>query len=167
MAHKLGLPIAMKELRNGRTIAVAGPECQQLIDSFDRNAPFVRDLAKLCQSVAEQRGFILTLLGRHCRFPKDDQGEFDWTHKALNRLIQGSAADQTKLALVETDAAGYYIQLQVHDELDGSFESPAQADACADLMRHCVELTVPSKVDVELGPNWGDIVDISEYGVAP
>lgn len=98
----------------------------------------------------------MTLSGRRCRFPKTAEGKYDWTHKALNRLIQGSSADQTKTAMVELDKQGYFLQLQVHDEMDGSVHSPEEAEAMAEIMRTCVPLTVPSKVDVELGASWGE-----------
>jgi DNA polymerase I-like protein with 3'-5' exonuclease and polymerase domains len=101
-------------------------------------------------------GHIVTLLGRRCRFPKKPDGTVDWAHKALNRLIQGSAADQTKLAVVMMDEAGYNPQLQVHDEIDSSVSSPEEAEGMADIMRNCVKLSLPSKVDVELGKSWGD-----------
>jgi DNA polymerase I-like protein with 3'-5' exonuclease and polymerase domains len=76
-------------------------------------------------------------------------------------VIQGSSADQTKLALVQLDRAGYYLQLQVHDETDGSFGSVAEAKAAGDIMRDCIlercDPWVPFKVDTECGPSWGEI----------
>ena len=74
----------------------------------------------------------------------------------LNRLIQGSSADETKEAVVQLDAAGYFIQLQVHDEVDGSYESREQAEKAADIMRYAVPKCLPTKVDVECGPSWGE-----------
>lgn len=132
----------------------AGLEGQELLDKFDKEVPFVRRLAKACENVAKKRGFITTLLGRRCRFPLKD-GKRDWAHKALNRLIQGSSADQTKRAMVEMDRAGYDLIVQVHDEVAVSVTSKAQAEAAAEIMRTCVELELPSKVDVEIGDSWG------------
>jgi DNA polymerase I-like protein with 3'-5' exonuclease and polymerase domains len=74
----------------------------------------------------------------------------------LNRLIQGSAADQTKKSIVDVDAAGFYLQLQVHDELDLSVGDRAEAEKIAAIMREGVKLTVPSMVDIEIGPSWGE-----------
>lgn len=142
--------------KTGKLIEVAGEEGEALFNQFHAGAPFIRELTKLCELRAERRGYVVTLLGRRCRFPmkKDGSGR-DWTHKALNRIVQGSSADQTKKAMVEADAAGHELQLQIHDELDLSVRDRAEAEAVADIMRTCLPLSVPSKVSVEVGPNWG------------
>lgn len=134
----------------------AGREGQDLMDTFDRRVPFVRKMANLKQEEAEAQGFTLTLSGRRCRFPLKDNGEWDWTHKAFNRLIQGSSADQTKMAVVAMDAAGIPLQLQVHDEVDYTAESREAAEAAAKIMEEVVPLRVPMRVDVETGPSWGE-----------
>jgi len=134
----------------------AGREGQDLMDTFDRRVPFVRKMANLKQEEAESQGFTLTLSGRRCRFPLKDNGEWGWTHKAFNRLIQGSSADQTKMAVVAMDAAGVPLQLQVHDEVDYTAESREAAEAAAKIMEDVVPLRVPMRVDVETGPSWGE-----------
>jgi DNA polymerase I-like protein with 3'-5' exonuclease and polymerase domains len=108
---------------------------------------------------------------------KDDNGEFildkekkkkknywhkndarrAFTYKALNKLIQGSAADMTKKAMVELYKEGILSHIQVHDELDFSVESDAHGDKIKEIMEHAVDLEVPNKVDDEYGPNWGEI----------
>ena len=80
-----------------------------------------------------------------------------FTYKALNKLIQGSAADMTKKAMVDLYKEGLLAHIQIHDELDFSIESDAQADKIKQIMEHAVELKVPNKVDYESGPNWGEI----------
>jgi DNA polymerase I-like protein with 3'-5' exonuclease and polymerase domains len=136
---------------------VAGDEAQSILDQFDRQVPFVKQLAEMCETKAKRTGFIQTILGRRCRFPLHESGKgWDWCHKAINRLIQGSAADQTKRAMVDLDAAGFRMQLQVHDEIDQTVESPEQGEAIGEIMRNCLPIRVPSKVDVELGPSWGE-----------
>jgi DNA polymerase I-like protein with 3'-5' exonuclease and polymerase domains len=156
MCKDLGLPTEWVELRNGKRIEVAGPEGKKLMEGFDNGVPFVKKLAERCDKTAAGRGYILTLSGRRCRFPLKDDGTYDWTHKALNRLIQGSAADQTKTAMVMAEEAGHELQLQVHDEMTASVESKEQAEAIADIMRNCIKLNIPSRVDVETGPSWGE-----------
>lgn len=149
------------EVGTGFYHEVAGEEGQEIIDKFDREAPFIRALAKKASSQADRNGFVRTILGRQLHFEQRDDGSFDYTHKALNRVIQGSAADQTKQALIEVDRAGYFLQLQVHDETDGSYGSVAEAKQVGDIMRDCIKQTcdphVPFKVDTETGPNWGEI----------
>ena len=80
------------------------------------------------------------------------------TYKGLNRLIQGSAADQTKAAMIALHEAGFNLLLQVHDEIALSVKTRDEARAAADIMETAVKLVVPSRVDVEIGPSWGEAV---------
>ena len=80
-----------------------------------------------------------------------------FTYKALNKLIQGSAADMTKKAMVDLYKEGIISHIQIHDELDFSVESDAQAQKIKDIMENAVSLKVPNKVDYESGSNWGNI----------
>ena len=84
-----------------------------------------------------------------------------YTFKALNRLIQASAADMTKQAMVNVCEAGHIPLLQVHDELAFSVKSEAQARELAKIMEDAVLLEVPNKCDIDLGPNWGDAKELS------
>jgi len=80
-----------------------------------------------------------------------------FTYKALNRLIQGSAADMTKKAMVELYEIGIVPHIQIHDELCFSIKSSEEADLIKKTMENAIELEVPNKVDFESGPNWGSI----------
>ena len=80
-----------------------------------------------------------------------------FTYKALNKLIQGSAADMTKQSMLALYREGIIPHIQIHDELDISVESPEQAEKIINIMEAAVELKVPNKVDFEEGTNWGDI----------
>lgn len=157
MAYKM-------QIQRGYIRETAGLEGQNIIDKFDTEVPYVRKLAGAATERAEARGFVSTILGRRLNFERRDDGTFDYTHKALNRIIQGSSADQTKLAICELDRAGHFIQLQVHDETDGSFGTVAEAKAAGDIMRDCIlsavgdqKIWVPFKVDTEVGKSWGSL----------
>jgi DNA polymerase I-like protein with 3'-5' exonuclease and polymerase domains len=78
-----------------------------------------------------------------------------FTYKALNKLIQGSAADMTKKAMVDLYKEGIIPHIQVHDELDISVNN--NADKIKEIMESAVQLEVPNKVDYESGSNWGTI----------
>jgi len=80
-----------------------------------------------------------------------------FTYKALNRLIQGSAADMTKRAMVNLHKEGITAHIQIHDELDFSVINDLEASKIKDIMENAVDLEVPNKVDYESGPNWGEI----------
>ena len=158
LARSLNLSTAQKTMDDGKVITIAGPEAQGILDSFNNNAPYIRSLAKMAEQKAKNTGIIQTLLGRHCHFPMKEMGGYDWAHKALNRLIQGSAADQTKMALVKAHDAGFRVQLQVHDELDLSVKDKEEGLALAEIMRNAVPLLVPMRVDCEVGPSWGELI---------
>ena len=78
------------------------------------------------------------------------------TYKALNRLIQASAADMTKQAMVDLADAGYLPLLQIHDELAFSVKSKEDAEKIAKIMEDSIPLEVPMKTDIEMGDSWGD-----------
>ena len=82
-----------------------------------------------------------------------------FTYKALNKLIQGSAADMTKKAMLDLYKEGIVPHIQIHDELDISVQSKEQVNKIIDIMENAVKLKVPNKVDYESGDNWGDIYD--------
>ena len=80
-----------------------------------------------------------------------------FTYKALNRLIQGSAADMTKKAMVKLYEQGIMPHIQIHDELCFSISNDDQAVKIKNIMENAIKLKVPSKVDYEFGPNWGKL----------
>ena len=79
------------------------------------------------------------------------------TYKALNKLIQGSAADMTKQSMLDLYREGIVPHIQIHDELDISVESETQAKKIIEIMESSVKLKIPNKVDYESGDNWGQI----------
>jgi DNA polymerase I-like protein with 3'-5' exonuclease and polymerase domains len=160
LCRKVGMPTkVIAHWKTGKRIEVAGDEGQALLDRVNERVPYVKKTAEAVEAVAKDRGYVRTVSGRKCRFPLDEHGNPDWTFKAFNRVIQGSSADQTKTALVELDRAGYDILLQVHDEFDGNFETEAKAREAADIMENCTPCLVPAKVDVGVGPSWGEVVE--------
>ncbi len=160
LAEDLGLET--QKLENG--FKIAGPDAMRLLNRFHERVPFVQELDRLCQKQAKQFGYIRTLSGRICRFPKDDRGRYDWIRTALNRIIQGSAADQTKRAMLLADEAGFELQLQIHDELDMSVVDKHEADRLALIMIGAQRLKVPSAVSVEIGENWAAASPPEELG---
>ena len=80
-----------------------------------------------------------------------------FTYKALNRLIQGSAADMTKKAMVELHKAGILPHIQIHDELCLSINSVEQAELIKNIMENAISLLIPNKVNYKKGSNWGNI----------
>ena len=154
-------------------------EAEDLFNQYHQNVPFVRDLMGYTSKTAQTSGSIGTLLGRRCRFNKWEPNQFGmhkpmdfeeaertygrgrirraFTYKALNKLIQGSAADMTKKAMVDLYNEGIVPHIQIHDELDISIQSEEQSNKIIEIMENAVSLEVPNKVDYESGSTWGDI----------
>jgi DNA polymerase I-like protein with 3'-5' exonuclease and polymerase domains len=155
LCRRLGLATEWKfSERRGQMVEVAGPEGQALFDLFNSKAPFLKELANLAQNKARRVGHIRTVLGRRCRFPLVD-GQYEWCHKALNRVIQGSSADQMKKAMVDADDAGVRLLLQVHDELDLTVWDRKEGEKLSEIMVAAAPCSVPHVVDLEFGKSWG------------
>jgi DNA polymerase I-like protein with 3'-5' exonuclease and polymerase domains len=180
----LGLMYGMGKAKMAAELDLPEAEASVLISTFHEKVPFLRSLSQTVMQRAQERGSIYTLMGRRCRFPlfepamwtkdgvysplpeeeaRNKWGKMDlrraYTYKALNRLIQGSAADQTKVAIVECyKRLGKIPMLQVHDELCFSVKTREEAEELKEIMETCVTLEVPSKVDLEMGPSWGEAV---------
>lgn len=154
-AHQFAA-VKKRELPDARAKAmeVAGEEGQQLLDTFDEKVPWVKEVARFSERKARERGYVTTLSGRRCRFPEGPHG-YDWTHKALNRVVQGGSADQTKEATVAADAEGIPLLLQVHDELNCSCAERALGERLGRVMTDVVRLQVPVLAEPSFGPNWG------------
>ena len=176
----LGLSYGMGKEKLVKELGIDDTEAEALFQQYHAKVPFIRGLQDQCARVAMERGYIRTFAGRRCRFnlwedryertlplPYDEAVEKygdnlkrSYTYKALNRLIQGSAADMTKLAMLGLWEEGIVPHLQVHDEVDISIENPEQANTVARIMENCVELAVPLIVDKELGSSWGETKEI-------
>jgi DNA polymerase I-like protein with 3'-5' exonuclease and polymerase domains len=154
LCRSLGLETKMKVSPGGYEYEGAGEEGDALLKKFHQKVPFVSETAKTAQEVAKKRGSVQTILGRKLHFPTKKGGGYDWTHKALNRIIQGSSADQTKKAMVQLAKEGFQVHLQVHDEITFSIKGD-EKQRINEIMTTCVKMQVPSKVDLEVGDSWG------------
>jgi DNA polymerase-1 len=156
LAKRLGLPTYLEKSKDGVSRLKSGPEGLAVLRKFHRQVPYVGGMAKKAKDRAERRGYIVTILGRRCHFPRRPDGSYDWTNNGLNRLIQGSAGDQIKLALVAMGDAGLDSQVQVHDEVVGGYPNMEAARAVQSIMEGALKLRVPSRVDLAVGPSWGE-----------
>jgi len=176
----LGIIYGMGKAKLADQLSLSLGEAGELLSLYHKKVPFIKGLVELASRQAGREGQIRTVLGRLCHFDMWEPKTFGFnkamkydeaqkaygsmgnglrrafTYRALNRLIQGSAADQTKLALVECDEIGFTPLIQVHDQLD--FSLPMEGSAIkniARVMETGVELKVPSKVDIKKGSRWG------------
>ena len=177
----LGIMYGMGRKKLAGTLDITEDDAKVLLDQYHTRVPFVKGIADLAMDQAQKNGVIRTWLGRKCRFDMWEPRSYGYnkampleqaakeyggkgmirrafTYKALNRLIQGSSADQTKKAMVDCYAAGLTPMLTVHDELCFSINDPEEVNTILDIMTTCVEgLNVPFEVDAELGDNWGQV----------
>jgi len=78
-----------------------------------------------------------------------------FTYKALNKLIQGSAADMTKQAMVDLYEQGILPHIQIHDELCISVKNDTDAGLIKKTMEEAIPLLIKNKVSYKNGINWG------------
>ena len=157
--------------RNGKIKTILNRKCR-----FPKYEPILKgnDWGKYIPPQDHERMLELQAMGPYM---KDDEGEFvidkhgnkqknywhendsrrAFTYKALNKLIQGSAADMTKKAMLDLYKEGITPHIQIHDELDISVINDLEAAKIKDIMENAVDLQIPNKVDYESGPNWGSI----------
>lgn len=173
----LGLSYGMGKDKLIKQLGISPSEAEELFDTYHSRVPFIKGLRDQCARLGGNRGYIVTLLGRKCRFnlyePRFEYGKTPlpidqaleeygqdirraYTHKAMNRLIQGSAADMTKQAMVDLYKEGILPHTQIHDELDISVDSLETSQKIIEIMTDCVKISVPNKVDAEIGHSWGE-----------
>ena len=176
----LGLFYGMGKTKLQAELGVSKEKANELFNTYHGKVPFVKQLMDKASNRAQERGQIRTLLGRLCRFHLWEPNSFGmhkamlhedalqehgpgikraYTYKALNKLIQGSAADMTKKAMLDLHNESIIPHIQIHDELDISIENESQAKKIIEIMENAVKLEVPNKVDYEFGKNWGAIND--------
>ena len=176
----LGIMYGMGKAKLANQLGVSVEEASEILVTHKSKVPFVKDLADIASKQASEYGVIRTLLGRRCHFHLWEPKSFGYkrplryeeamkeygqplrrafAYKALNKLIQGSAADQTKKAMADCYREGLLPMLTVHDELCFSVESTEQANKIKDIMENGLNdiLKVPSKVDDVLVNNWGEV----------
>src|SRR4051795_7017408 len=142
-------------------------EAQEFIDRYLERFPAVAQFMKDAVTQAEEQGYVSTLFGRRRQIPEIRARNWQ-TRKlgerlAVNSVIQGTAADIIKVAMVRAhDAlAGAGLRtrtiLQIHDEL--LFEGPEEeAEAATEIV--CREMVGAAQMDPPLvveaggGPNW-------------
>lgn len=138
--------------------------------NYHKKFPVIKDTMEWCQNIAKAQGYIDTMGGRRQHKPKPAYdpatGKInDFIYKMLNKLIQGTAADILKTALINAYEAGIYdvldLHLLVHDEQVVS--TPFTKEGCEATVElqqtmasvYKEQLLVPIKAECELGPNWG------------
>jgi DNA polymerase I-like protein with 3'-5' exonuclease and polymerase domains len=172
----LGLMYGMGKNKLMAELGLMKEPAEKLIAQYHAKAPFIKQLMQAVSRRADDSGRIRTLGGRVCHFDLWEPTTFGagmpkphvealkeyghgikraGTYKALNRLIQGSAADMTKLSIIALSENGIVPHIQIHDELDVSVEHSEQARQIVEIMESSIKLEIPNKVDYECGDRLG------------
>jgi len=174
----LGLMYGMGKNKLAISLGVTKDEADELIVKYNKKVPFIKKLSDRCKYAADEKGVIRTKKGRKCRFDLWETRDFGlhiaekyedavakygkdnikraYTYKALNRLIQGSSADQTKQSMLDCYNAGHLPMLQIHDELCFNVKDDNHAQQIKNIMQESIKFKVPSVVEYGLGESWGD-----------
>lgn len=178
----LGLIYGMGVNKMSEELDIDVDEAKVLVKQYHARVPFVKGLMSGVMNRLNDKtsgGALRSLEGRKCRFDSWEPDTFAmnkalpfkeavaaygpttrlkraFTYKALNRLIQASAADMTKKAMVQLHKMGKLPLLQIHDELAMSVTNLEEAQEIAKVMENAVLLEVPNVCDIEMGPSWGE-----------
>jgi DNA polymerase-1 len=146
----LGISYGMALNSLGQSLSVSRAEAKRLKGLYNKQMPYLSDLATKCEGIMKDKGRIKTLGGRLLR--REDGFEY----KTLNKLIQGSASDQTVEAMIQAYKRGIPVLFPVHDELNLSTSNPQDAYDLQALMTIAYELVIPTVVSIGSGENWGE-----------
>lgn len=162
LAQECGLPYTEETGPNGNAYLKAGPEAMELFERYHAANPGMRNMANKASSIAKERGFVHSIMGRHIRFPG---GQF--VHKASGLIYQATSADCMKMKLIElhrylTGHGVGRLLLSVHDEVGISLdkdslnhaEKIAQIYTTFDGIDCSIKLRVPITCDWGLGEDW-------------
>lgn len=178
----LGMMYGMGAKKMADQLDIPLEEAKELINQYHQRVPFVKMLMRGVTDRLNDKGSfgaIRSLKGRKCRFDLWEPDSFEmnkalpyheavrqygqttrlkraYTYKALNRLIQASAADMTKQAMVDVYRTGKIPLIQIHDELAVSVTGKEEAQSIASIMTNAIDLDVPSRCDIEIGASWGE-----------
>ena len=171
----LGISYGMGMSKMAKTLGISDEFCKTTMRKFNKEAPFLKILFDNVMNRASTKGYIKTILGRRARFDfwtndfnntpvktygyakskyPDGQLFRAFCSKALNRLIQGSAADQAKVAMVNAYKSGMDLRLPVHDEINAMVADEQESNKLKEIMEQAIPLKVPVIADIDLGGTW-------------
>lgn len=180
----LGSAYGMGKYKLADKLGVSLETAETILQAYHQGVPYVKQLEKRCMELVHAQGFIRTFLGRKRRFNSWEAEDFNkrsfpirdhdeavarwgkvvraYAHKALNAMIQGTAADQTKTAIVMLDEEGLTPQIQVYDELNQTIYDDEAPWRIKEVMETALPgLTVPHLADPDVGPSWGEVEELT------
>lgn len=156
ISHGIGFGMGTKKLC--KALKVDYLKGQDIIANFHEHVPYLKDFMSKCIKAMESKNYIKTLLSRKLfndRFFANGQ-EMTLSYKAISKVVQGSAADQTILALNQAYKDNIPVLCIVHDEFNISTSDIKVAERMEEIMKTCVLLEVPVEVETTVGESWGE-----------
>jgi DNA polymerase-1 len=154
LCESLGLPVVPFNI-HGRDVMIAGKEGKAIITQYNQLLPYVVEVQKTTNDFFRKNGYIKTLGGRKLKLPTE-YADIE-SRKGFSKYVQGSAADQTMIAMIKAYKAGLTVLFQVHDELNIIARDDVKEEA-AKVLKDCMETAVPLSVPVlaetNIGKNW-------------
>jgi DNA polymerase-1 len=165
-----GVIYGMSDYGLEQATGLSREEAAAFINAYFEKYPGVKQYLESTKEEARQKGYVQTILGRRRAIPEINHSNRQLREAAermaINMPVQGTSADIIKVAMINLDREMAKRQLeskmllQVHDEL--IFEVPKDEvdemrKLAPELMSSAIELSVPLKVDVKTGPNWGEM----------
>jgi DNA polymerase-1 len=165
-----GVIYGMSDYGLEQATGLSREEAARFIAAYFEKYPGVKQYLESTKEEARKLGYVQTILGRRRAIPEinssNRQVREAAERMAINMPVQGTSADIIKVAMINLDREIDKRQLkskmllQVHDEL--IFEVPGTEAAemgklASELMATAIELSVPLKVDIKVGKNWGEM----------
>ena len=175
----LGVAYGMGKQKLADGLKLTLPKAKALLSTYDEGFPFMKELMNYCMAIADERGFVKTILGRRRRFdmwepPYFQRGKFPikgkdaamakygtvrraHLHKAMNSVIQGTAAEQMKKSLIELHKERIPLLITLYDEIGASIQSEAQAKLIKEVTENAIEFKVPQVMEYKIMKSWGGL----------
>jgi len=153
----LGVLFGMGKTKMASNLGVGHVQGLEIVEKFHRVNPAFRATSKYVESVAKNRGWIRTILGRRRYLDRNS------AYRGLNFLTQGNSADLAKKTIVDAYKAGLFDRLHfllwLYDEYNISCkpEDRKYVEAFKQIAETAIEFKVPMYLDLEYGPNWGEV----------
>jgi len=173
----LGRAYGMGQKKLAAGLGLTQNQAKSILGSYDRGFPFIKELMDYCMEVADSRGYVKTILGRRRRFdqwetPHFQRGKFPikgkeaamaaygsvrraHLHKAMNSVVQGSAAEQIKTAMVQLYKEKFTLLITLYDELGISITSEKEAKQIKEIAENAIKFEVPHLMEYKILPTWG------------
>lgn len=161
----LGLAYGMGTTKLGKSLGLSYKQAEVLLDQFHSKLPYLKTLDLKCKENLKKNKFIKTIGGRKLRLDKPmyiEGKERTFEYKALNKLIQGSSADQIMMCLIELDKQGFTVISSIHDEINLEVNNLEEALRAKEIMENVLKLRVPVVAELCLGTNWGNAEKVTK-----